>query len=59
MVIGGLTANMLFTRMVIPAGYEVFEWIGDFLKGNKVPTKPAAAPQPAPVLATPAVSIKK
>jgi multidrug efflux pump subunit AcrB len=25
MVIGGLTANMLFTRMVIPAGYEVLE----------------------------------
>ena len=25
MVIGGLTANMLFTRMVIPAGYLVWE----------------------------------
>ena len=25
MVIGGLTANMLFTRLVIPAGYLVFE----------------------------------
>ncbi|MFL5330997.1 MAG: efflux RND transporter permease subunit [Gemmataceae bacterium] len=25
MVIGGLTANMLFTRMVIPVGYLVFE----------------------------------
>ncbi len=25
MVIGGLTANMLFTRAVIPAGYEVLE----------------------------------
>jgi multidrug efflux pump subunit AcrB len=25
MVIGGLTANMLFTRMVIPAGYELLE----------------------------------
>ena len=25
MVIGGLTANMLFTRAVIPAGYEVVE----------------------------------
>jgi multidrug efflux pump subunit AcrB len=25
MVIGGLAANMLFTRMVIPAGYEVLE----------------------------------
>ena len=27
MVIGGLTANMLFTRAVIPAGYEVVEWL--------------------------------
>src|SRR5262249_47514192 len=27
MVIGGLTANMLFTRMVIPVGYLVFDWI--------------------------------
>jgi Cu/Ag efflux pump CusA len=25
MVIGGLTANMLFTRLVIPAGYLVLE----------------------------------
>ena len=25
MVIGGLTANMLFTRMVIPVGYLVIE----------------------------------
>src|SRR5208283_733401 len=25
MVIGGLTANMLFTRMIIPVGYEVIE----------------------------------
>jgi hypothetical protein len=25
MVIGGLTANMLFTRMVIPVGYLVLE----------------------------------
>ena len=25
MVIGGMTANMLFTRMVIPVGYEVIE----------------------------------
>ncbi len=25
MVIGGLTANMLFTRMIIPVGYEVLE----------------------------------
>src|SRR5207237_10337252 len=25
MVIGGLTANMLFTRLVIPAGFLIFE----------------------------------
>ena len=25
MVIGGLTANMLFTRMIIPVGYLVME----------------------------------
>ena len=25
MVIGGLTANMLFTRMIIPVGYLVLE----------------------------------
>ena len=29
MVIGGLTANMLFTRLVIPAGYLVLERKGD------------------------------
>ena len=28
MVIGGLTANMLFTRMVIPVGYELLERLG-------------------------------
>jgi hydrophobic/amphiphilic exporter-1 (mainly G- bacteria), HAE1 family len=28
MVIGGLTANMLFTRMVIPVGYLVMEGAG-------------------------------
>jgi multidrug efflux pump subunit AcrB len=53
MVIGGLTANMLFTRMVIPAGYEVVEWIKDFLAGSKpaaVPVLAQAAP-PAPVSA--------
>jgi multidrug efflux pump subunit AcrB len=32
MVIGGLTANMLFTRAVIPAGYEVLEQ----LRGRQV-----------------------
>jgi multidrug efflux pump subunit AcrB len=25
MVIGGITANMLFTRMIIPVGYLVLE----------------------------------
>jgi multidrug efflux pump subunit AcrB len=29
MVIGGLTANMLFTRLVIPAGYLLWERRGD------------------------------
>ncbi len=47
MVIGGLTANMLFTRMVIPAGYEVLEWI----RGEP---EPAAAPAEAPA----AVAVK-
>jgi multidrug efflux pump subunit AcrB len=36
MVIGGLTANMLFTRMVIPVGYLVVEWI----KGSTTSTAP-------------------
>ena len=40
MVIGGLTANMLFTRMVIPVGYLLLE-------GNKQETAP---PAPAPAL---------
>jgi multidrug efflux pump subunit AcrB len=34
MVIGGLTANMLFTRLVIPVGYLVLEG----RKGNPLPT---------------------
>jgi multidrug efflux pump subunit AcrB len=39
-VIGGLTANMLFTRMIIPVGYEVGVWIADRLPGKKaVPAK--------------------
>jgi multidrug efflux pump subunit AcrB len=38
MVIGGLTANMLFTRMVIPVGYLVLER-----------RRPAPVSQPAPV----------
>ena len=38
MVIGGLTANMLFTRMVIPVGYLILE---------RTKRKEAAAPEPA------------
>ncbi len=45
MVIGGLTANMLFTRTVIPAGYEVIER----LLGRKA--EGTAAPALAPALA--------
>jgi multidrug efflux pump subunit AcrB len=58
MVIGGLTANMLFTRMVIPAGYEVVEW----LKGEQAevrPVVPQPAPAPVPVPVAPAGGIKK
>ena len=39
MVIGGLTANMLFTRMVIPVGYLVLE---------RRKERTAAMPQPLP-----------
>jgi multidrug efflux pump subunit AcrB len=49
MVIGGLTANMLFTRMVIPVGYLVLE---EF-KGNGKPlvvVSPVAAPEPVKAL---------
>ena len=42
MVIGGLTANMLFTRMVIPVGYLVLEKF-------KRESTPAATPPAAPV----------
>jgi multidrug efflux pump subunit AcrB len=53
MVIGGLTANMLFTRMVIPAGFEVLEWMKEFLAGKRpVPTlQPVAAAAPVSVTA--------
>ena len=47
MVIGGLTANMLFTRMVIPAGYEIIEM-----------RKAAHSPAPAPAPATRAIAVK-
>jgi multidrug efflux pump subunit AcrB len=42
-VIGGLTANMLFTRMVIPVGYLVLE-------GHRDRPKPAPVPVPAKVV---------
>jgi multidrug efflux pump subunit AcrB len=45
MVIGGLTANMLFTRMVIPAGYLVLER----RKEEKTPAAAGPPPVPAPV----------
>jgi multidrug efflux pump subunit AcrB len=51
MVIGGLTANMLFTRLVIPAGYLILER----RKELPVPVVPAPAPpKPLPeVVAVP------
>ena len=45
MVIGGLTANMLFTRMVIPVGYLVIE---RFKAAPPVVTPPAPPPAPTP-----------
>jgi len=45
MVIGGLTANMLFTRLVIPAGYLILE------RGKE---QPVATPAPPAVLVAPA-----
>jgi HAE1 family hydrophobic/amphiphilic exporter-1 len=46
MVIGGLTANMLFTRMVIPVGYLVLERIKEWMRGT-VPPGRATVPVPA------------
>jgi multidrug efflux pump subunit AcrB len=43
MVIGGLTANMLFTRMVIPVGYLVLEWITEWTRGKVPPGRPQLA----------------
>jgi multidrug efflux pump subunit AcrB len=51
MVIGGLTANMLFTRMIIPVGYLILE---GFQK--RTAAKPAPA-QSAPPPVRPATSI--
>jgi multidrug efflux pump subunit AcrB len=50
MVIGGLTANMLFTRAVIPAGYEVLER----LLGRQAEGMAVAPLPPHPVETTPA-----
>src|SRR5262249_38597277 len=54
MVIGGLTANMLFTRLVIPAGYLILERRKE--RSVAVPPPPSApvapAPEPSPVVAT-------
>jgi multidrug efflux pump subunit AcrB len=36
-VIGGLLANMLFTRMVIPVGYLVVEWIKESTRSQAPP----------------------
>jgi multidrug efflux pump subunit AcrB len=48
MVIGGLTANMLFTRMVIPVGYLVLEQFRREQKAAPAPRTPALPPQPVP-----------
>jgi hypothetical protein len=64
MVIGGLTANMLFTRAVIPAGYEVVEKLlgrsADGAAAQPAQPTPLAAPMPAmdgaPVPAAPPVA---
>ena len=47
MVIGGLTANMLFTRVVIPAGYLVLEpFTGARSRAAEADAAPADAPAP-------------
>jgi multidrug efflux pump subunit AcrB len=43
MVIGGLTANMLFTRMVIPVGYLVLERVKEWIGGPALPGRPEVA----------------
>ena len=48
MVIGGLTANMLFTRLVIPAGYLILE-----RRKERKAAAPAPAPPPPVVVAAP------
>jgi HAE1 family hydrophobic/amphiphilic exporter-1 len=48
MVIGGLTANMLFTRMIIPVGYLVLERRKPEQGGRPLPA-PVSQPAPAPM----------
>jgi len=48
MVIGGLTANMLFTRMVIPVGYLVMERGREETAVAASPAASAPVPPPAP-----------
>jgi multidrug efflux pump subunit AcrB len=55
MVIGGLTANMLFTRAVIPAGYEVLD---KFVGRTPAPPEAAVAISPNGPLPTAAPSIQ-
>jgi HAE1 family hydrophobic/amphiphilic exporter-1 len=54
MVIGGLTANMLFTRMVIPVGYLVMEGRG----ASRERQRPVFGKQP-PVANAPGSPITK
>src|SRR5262249_19385923 len=48
MVIGGLTANMLFTRMVIPVGYLVLEGERDLPAREQVPVVVESTPRQLP-----------
>jgi HAE1 family hydrophobic/amphiphilic exporter-1 len=52
MVIGGLTANMLFTRIVIPVGYLVLERD----KGSATAAAPEEPPVSTPVSSVPAAT---
>src|SRR5207237_37284 len=52
MVIGGLTANMLFTRMVIPAGYLVLERRRERKQAAATPAPATLAPPPRPRTST-------
>ncbi len=59
MVIGGLTANMLFTRMMIPVGYLLWETVtqGEMSVPAPVQSKPTPSTpksrEPEPVVLTP------